>query len=160
MQSSTTAIMQLNSTALIKKVDTEDFEVLEDEDINTSDNAESTSEYKVISIEIETELSAEELKVKGQELADIGIQIKRKLEDLETVKSTASTIRKAIDTLQQDLIEVSYEYDYGKKRTVHSCYRRENYETAVYEYVDVVTGEILKTEPFYEEDIFKQVGDL
>lgn len=132
-------------------------EIIEEDDFLTDDEEikqPRVSKMKVLSIDVEEDLSEEDLRELAVEIVNIDMEIKSKNVELETLKSHATNLKKTIDSLNLARIEKSSDYDYGKKSRTYSCYRRENYELGVYEYVHINTGIIVKTETFEEGDLF------
>lgn len=138
--------------------------LLKADEVSETQNKENVSEtqnkqYKVISIDIEQELSETELKELAEEIVTIDMEIKRQNNELENLKSRSTSLKKSIDTLNESRLEKSTDYDYGKKQRTYSCYRRENYELGLYEYVNINSGAVIKTEPFEEGDIFNPIKE-
>lgn len=146
--------------------ETEEIPGLESDETDEPENEDTSKVYstntpervypsrKTIAIDVQSSLSDDELKELAEKMVAIGMQMKDKDDRLELLKSESNSIKKSIEVLRSELLQYVTDYDYGYANRTYSCRRVDNYELHQYEYYDVVSGKLIKTERFQDGDIF------
>jgi len=109
---------------------------------------------KTIAIDVQEGLSDIQLAELAERIVKLGMEMKGKKDSWEAAKAEASDYRKQMDSKSTEMIELVSEYQYGKVTRTHTCYRRENYDELCYEYIDIHSERVIKTEPFERGILF------
>lgn len=113
---------------------------------------------KTITVEKEYDLTEEEKKKMAIEIVEIDMRVKEESQSLTNLKAKVSSLNKILDGMNENRIRISELYNLGVKTIQHKCIISPNYEAGLYEYCDIETGEIIKTEPFRPGDMFNPVN--
>lgn len=112
---------------------------------------------KTITVEKEYDLTKEEKEKMAREIVEIDMRVKEESSALANLKAKVSSLNKILDGMNENRIRISELYNLGKKTIQHKCIISSNFDIGMYEYCDMETGEIIKTEPFRPDDIFNPI---
>jgi len=108
----------------------------------------------IVNIKIEHEFSSEE---KAKLTSDLARKIMEKNKLVEEKKETVLTFNNKIKSIEREIDYLARALWAGKEWRYEECEIRLNYETKMREYISTATREVVRTEPFRDEDY---QGDL
>lgn len=116
---------------------------------NEVDNGIETCTITVDSVLSETELL---------ELADEIVEHDKKIQvseaDLDELKRQVSDLKKIIAEMEMIRRMMILDYERKRKSLNYTCTKNINYDNGMVEYVDIYSGEIVKTERLDDNDLF------
>lgn len=107
-------------------------------------------------VTVKQEIRGVLLKQRSEEISELIIQ---QAEKEEEKKAIAKDFKKQIDELKTDIDRRSRDLQQGYELIDRPCKKRKNYTDSCWEYYDDITEEIIKTEPFSEEDYQSSIED-
>lgn len=124
-------------------------------------NNEIGNEIETFTIKVDSELSEAELLELADEIVAYDKNIQVSEADLDELKKQVSELKKNIAEMENIRRMMMLDYERKRKSLNYTCTKNINYDNGTVEYVDIYSNEIVKTEPFDENDMFAttQQGD-
>lgn len=122
-------------------------------------NNEIGNEIETFTINVDSELSEAELLELADEIVAYDKNIQVSEADLDELKKQVSELKKNIAEMETIRRMMMLDYERKRKSLNYTCTKNINYDNGTVEYVDIYSGEIVRTELLDDNDLFAKYAE-
>jgi len=122
-------------------------------------NNEIGNEIETFTINVDSELSEAELLELADEIVAYDKNIQVSEADLDELKKQVSDMKKNIAEMETIRRMMMLDYERKRKSLNYTCTKNINYDNGTVEYVDIYSGEIVRTELLDDNDLFAKYAE-
>lgn len=122
-------------------------------------NNEIGNGIETFTINVDSELSEAELLELADEIVAYDKNIQVSEADLDELKKQVSDMKKNIAEMETIRRMMMLDYERKRKSLNYTCTKNINYDNGTVEYVDIYSGEIVRTELLDDNDLFAKYAE-